>query len=186
MNKAPSFCFPDPSLSTCQAHVAFSFVHDHEFASAWDIGSGVAGVWSPVHGVQWMSVHDMVSHSLLPVFALVSYKFAGPRYDLQTQSPRVFAKCCWIDVYGLDGWYSCSTLPHRVSIFEGLNVATLTRTCRWEAAPFTSVSFPVPDNWKAGRIWVSSARSKWRKTQTDRCIRVAETATSRSRTAQRA
>lgn len=23
----------------------------------------------------------------------------------------------------------------------------------WEAAPFTAVSFPVPDNWKAGRIW---------------------------------
>ena len=25
---------------------------------------------------------------------------------------------------------------------------------RWEAAPSTSVSFTVPDNWKAGRIWV--------------------------------
>lgn len=23
----------------------------------------------------------------------------------------------------------------------------------WEADPFTAVSFPVPDNWKAGRIW---------------------------------
>lgn len=24
----------------------------------------------------------------------------------------------------------------------------------WEAGAFTSVSFSVPDNWKAGRIWV--------------------------------
>jgi len=23
----------------------------------------------------------------------------------------------------------------------------------WEAAPYSSVSFPVPDNWKSGRIW---------------------------------
>lgn len=25
---------------------------------------------------------------------------------------------------------------------------------RWEAQAFSSVSFQVPDNWKAGRIWV--------------------------------
>ncbi|KAJ3550540.1 hypothetical protein NM688_g5052 [Phlebia brevispora] len=26
----------------------------------------------------------------------------------------------------------------------------------WEAAAYTAVSFTVPDNWKAGRIWVSN------------------------------
>lgn len=27
---------------------------------------------------------------------------------------------------------------------------------RWEAGEYTAVSFYVPDNWQAGRIWVSN------------------------------
>ncbi|KAK7680363.1 hypothetical protein QCA50_016603 [Cerrena zonata] len=41
------------------------------------------------------------------------------------------------------------------AMFTDLNVGTAVPNfpTGWEAAPFTSVSFPVPDNWKAGRIW---------------------------------
>jgi len=31
----------------------------------------------------------------------------------------------------------------------------------WEAAPFTAVTFSVPDNWTAGRIWVCTDDSSW-------------------------
>ncbi|KAF5325500.1 hypothetical protein D9619_009729 [Psilocybe cf. subviscida] len=41
------------------------------------------------------------------------------------------------------------------AIFTDLNVApnTPNSPTGWEAAAFTKVSFTVPDNWKAGRIW---------------------------------
>ncbi|CAL1710247.1 unnamed protein product [Somion occarium] len=40
-------------------------------------------------------------------------------------------------------------------MFTDLNVGTAIPNfpTGWEAARFTAVSFPVPDNWKAGRIW---------------------------------
>jgi len=41
------------------------------------------------------------------------------------------------------------------AIYTDLSVATNVPiyTTGWEAAPYSAVSFPVPDNWKAGRIW---------------------------------
>ncbi|KAH9474686.1 Thaumatin-like protein 1 [Psilocybe cubensis] len=41
------------------------------------------------------------------------------------------------------------------AIFTDLNVApnVPSYTTGWEAKPYTKVSFTVPDNWKAGRIW---------------------------------
>ncbi|TFK19626.1 thaumatin-like protein [Coprinopsis marcescibilis] len=38
------------------------------------------------------------------------------------------------------------------SIFTGVG-ATPSHPTGWQAAPFTAVSFNVPDNWTAGRIW---------------------------------
>jgi hypothetical protein len=35
--------------------------------------------------------------------------------------------------------------------------------CRWESPPATSVQFGVPDNWRAGRIWVRCFLSTPRK-----------------------
>ena len=37
-----------------------------------------------------------------------------------------------------------------------LHIVGLTLDDSWESLPFTSVQFYVPDNWKAGRIWVST------------------------------
>lgn len=34
---------------------------------------------------------------------------------------------------------------------------SVSHVLRWEAAPLTSVTFQVPDNWKAGRIWVRTS-----------------------------
>ncbi|KAJ7593391.1 thaumatin-like protein [Mycena floridula] len=41
------------------------------------------------------------------------------------------------------------------AIFTDLNVGTAVpdHATGWEAAPYTAVSFNVPNNWKAGRIW---------------------------------
>lgn len=36
---------------------------------------------------------------------------------------------------------------------ETVHIA-IPNVCRWEAASMSKVSFTVPDNWKAGRIWV--------------------------------
>lgn len=45
-------------------------------------------------------------------------------------------------------------------MFTDLNVASNVPayTTGWEAGAYTAVSFSVPDNWKAGRIWV---RTRW-------------------------
>ncbi|PFH53477.1 hypothetical protein AMATHDRAFT_45362 [Amanita thiersii Skay4041] len=46
-------------------------------------------------------------------------------------------------------------MPNRPAIFTDLNVgSSVPNFARgWEAAPGTKVSFDVPNNWKAGRIW---------------------------------
>lgn len=43
-------------------------------------------------------------------------------------------------------------------MFTDLNAGTAVpnHPTGWEAPQFTAVSFTVPDNWKAGRIWVCS------------------------------
>ena len=33
-------------------------------------------------------------------------------------------------------------------------IALINNNCRWQADAFTAVSFSVPNNWQAGRIWV--------------------------------
>ncbi len=49
---------------------------------------------------------------------------------------------------------------------------------RWEADAYTSVSFSVPDNWQAGRIWVSVIIRLIEFATYNICCRPAETATS--------
>ncbi|KAF8153129.1 thaumatin [Crassisporium funariophilum] len=48
-----------------------------------------------------------------------------------------------------------SAAARTFTLFTDLNVAPNVPafTCGWEAKAYTKVSFHVPDNWKAGRIW---------------------------------
>ncbi|KAA1473933.1 thaumatin-like protein [Dentipellis sp. KUC8613] len=50
---------------------------------------------------------------------------------------------------------NCAYTVWYAAIFTDLNVGSATPNypTGWEAAPHTSVSFSVPNNWRAGRIW---------------------------------
>ena len=51
--------------------------------------------------------------------------------------------------------YPTSQLGEKVEYTLCGVVLTKLRSRSWQADPYTSVSFQVPDNWKAGRVWVS-------------------------------
>ena len=59
----------------------------------------------------------------------------------------------YLDVYGSQRCSQRSQLPNWVRLIV-LWLLSPKEYSRWEAGAYTAVSFTVPDNWKAGRIWV--------------------------------
>lgn len=63
----------------------------------------------------------------------------------------------YIVVHGFECWYRSAFPGYRVcrkSTTKTFKQANFRIVLSWSADAHTSVSFSVPDNWKAGRIWV--------------------------------